>query len=308
MSGRPDFPLVLDNSIVTAFRACPRSAFLTYLEHWKPKTPSVHLHAGAAFARGLEVARRAHWEHGASPEDSYAVGLRALLEAYGDFQCPSDSPKSLERMAMAYEYYWSVYPFESDTAVPILLPSGRRAVEFSFVEPLEIRHPELNSPILYSGRCDMIVTLGAGIFLEDDKTTGQLGASWGGKWDLRSQFTGYTWAARRHGLAVDGILVRGIAIYKTKFDHAQAITYRAPWEIDRWHEQLHHDVDRMVRAWQSDYWDYNLADSCDSYGGCQYSQVCKSPTPEEWLELYFTRRVWDPVERTEHDLPTGVEV
>lgn len=299
MAKRPAFPRVLDNSMIASFRACPIQCYRTYFQHYKPKTESVHLRAGKAFARGLEVSRRAYWEHNAPPEDAYAVGLGALIEEYGSFQCPPESAKSLERMSMAFEYYWSIYPFAEDTAIPLELPSGRRAVEFSFIEPLEVIHPETGEPLLYSGRCDEIVRLGSGIFLEDDKTTSSLGASWASKWDLRSQFTGYSWGARRSNILADGILVRGISILKTKFDHAQALTYRAPWEIDRWYEQVLRDVKRMIRCWEEEYWDYNLADSCDAYGGCEFRQVCKSNVPQEWLDLYFERRVWDPVTREE---------
>lgn len=308
MVERPDFPMVIDNSLVSEFRACPQKAFLTYFRHYKPKVHNVHLHAGKAFARGLEVSRRAYWEHEASAEDAYAVGLKALLEEYGDYQCPPESSKSLERMAMAFEYYWSVYPFAEDTAIPHKLPSGRRAVEFSFIEPLEIQHPTLGQPILYSGRFDQIVDFAGGTFGEDDKTTGQLGGGWGSKWDLRSQFTGYVWGARRAGIHLDGMLVRGVAIYKTKFDCAQALTYRADWEIQRWYEQVHRDIERMLKCWNDGYWDWNLADACDSYGGCQFQQVCKAQAPQEWLDLYFARRRWDPVERVEIDLDTQVEV
>ena len=45
---RPPFPTVLDSTIMAAFRSCPRKAELEFIQHWKPQTPSVHLHAGAA--------------------------------------------------------------------------------------------------------------------------------------------------------------------------------------------------------------------------------------------------------------------
>lgn len=299
---RPDFPRVVDNSFLSEFRACPQKAFRTYLHHWKPTAPNVHLHAGKAFASGLEAARRWYYEQSGAPAEAVAHGLKVLLEEYGDFPCPDDSAKSALRMAQALEYYFDAWPLESDLAQPLRLPSGRRAIEFSFVEPLDIHHPVTGEPILYSGRADMVADFNGGVFIEDDKTTSSLGASWSHQWDLRSQFTGYTWAARKGGLKPDGVLVRGVAILKTMFKHEQCLTYRAPWEIDRWLEQTHRDIARAIRMWEEGYWDYNLSDACSAFGSCVYRQVCKGQNPEEWLGMYFTRRRWDPVKREEINL------
>ena len=298
---RPDFPEVVDNSMLNEFRSCPQKAFKSYFQHWKPTGESVHLHAGKAFAAGLEEARRWYYEQSASWPASRAVaqGFERLLKEYGDFQCPDDSPKSALRMAQALEYYFDAWPLESDLAQPLRLPSGRRAIEFSFVEPLDAKHPVTGQPILYSGRADMIAEYNGGIFVEDDKTASQLGASWANQWDLRSQFTGYTWAARRSGIKVDGVLVRGVAILKTMFKHEQCLTFRAQWEIDRWLEQTHRDLERMKRMWDEGYWDYNLGEACGSYGGCHFRQICKAQNPDEWLGIYFERKRWDPVRRVE---------
>lgn len=296
---RPPFPAVLDNTIMTTFRSCPRKFELQYLHHWKPQSRNVHLHAGAAFAQGLEVARRAFWEHNLPVEQAYALGLAALVEAYGDFECPADSAKSLERMCQALEYYFAVWPLDTDPAQPELFPTGRRGIEFSFVQPLPIAHPETGEPLLYSGRADMICRLEQGLFIEDDKTTSSLGASWANQWDLRSQFTGYCWAARESQIPVDGVLIRGVAILKTKFDHQPYITYRAEWEIERWLDQTTRDIRRMIAAWSEGHWDYNLADACGEFGGCLFRQVCKHNQPDEWLPMYFAQRRWDPVTRTE---------
>ena len=67
-----------------------------------------------------------------------------------------------------------------------------------------------------AGRALRFGQMGEGLYIEDDKTTSQLGSSWGAQWDMRSQFTGYAWAARQSGLPIAGIIVRGISILKTK--------------------------------------------------------------------------------------------
>lgn len=301
MNNYPPFPKVLDSTIISAYRACPQKCFREYIQHWKPKTPSVHLHAGGAYARGLEIARKAFYLSGQSEQDSIAAGLKALIEFYGDFECPADSAKSLDRTAGAFEYYFTQYPMGSDKAVPITLPSGERGIEFSFAEPLDITHPETGDPIIYCGRMDMITDFAGGVFGEDDKTTSALGATWPKQWDMRAQFTGYCWGAARAGFPLSGFLIRGVSILKTKYETLQAVTYRPDWMIERWYEGLLKTAADMLQSWESGVWSYDEADACSAYGGCLFKQVCLSRDPDPWLEGSFIRRVWNPLTRTEEE-------
>lgn len=293
------FPQVVDNSMMNDVRGCLQKASRSHLQGWKPQGESVHLHAGGAFAHGLEAARRAFYEDKVDSETAVARGLNALLRFYGNFEPPQGSAKTAERMAGALEFYFNEWPLETDHAKPKLMPSGKHAIEFSFAQPLPFNHPVTGEPIIYAGRSDMLCDFAGGVYVEDDKTTTQLGDSWASKWELRGQFTGYCWAAREAGISVNGVLVRGVSILKTKYGSAQAITNRSPWEIDRWLEQTVRDLRRLAEAYKEGWFDYNLGDACDSYGGCQFRQVCKSPDPLGWLKIYFERRHWDPLERTE---------
>ena len=135
-AARPMFPHTIDSTILASFRACPQKAFRQYIEHWKPRETSVHLVAGGAFAAGIEAARNSFYVENSTAANAEAAGLVALIRHYGDFQCPSDSAKSLDRMCGALEFYFAQYPLGSDGAEPITLPSGRRGIEFSFAEPL----------------------------------------------------------------------------------------------------------------------------------------------------------------------------
>ena len=299
---RPPFPAVLDSTIIAAFRSCPQKANLEFIQHFKPRDQSVHLHAGAAYASGMEAARKAFYIDGESEETSVARGVQALLTHYADFECPEDSPKSASRMAGALEFYFSHYRLGEDKAIPMTLPGGKRGIEFSFLEPLDIRHPESGDPLLYSGRMDMMCSYEGMNLGEDDKTASQLGASWPRQWDLRSQFTGYVWGASRAGIKLDGFLVRGVSILKTKYDTLQAITYRPDWQIERWYKQLTRDIQRMIACWNEGYYDFNLDHACTEYGGCVFRNVCQMRDPTALLAQQFQRRRWDPVKRTEEVL------
>lgn len=332
----PHFPHVFDSSIIATLKSCEKKFFNEYIQHWKPKDQSVHLHAGASFAKGLEVARDAfytgHAQHFINTKDtrdgtehkewirqplpqllgdaetSIALGLQALLESYGAFECPEDSAKSASRMAGAYEFYFSNYPLRLDEEAPITLPGGKRGIEFSFAHPIELPeggfllHPETKDPLLYVGRMDMLMNFAGGIFLEDDKTTSQLGPTWSRQWDLRSQFTGYAWGCQKSGIHVDGAVVRGVSILKTKYDTQQAVSYRPEWQIDRWYSELILWIQRAINAYKSGIYLHNLDHSCAEYGGCSFRQACSSEDEAPWLDINFERREWNPLTREEKKL------
>ena len=292
------FPEVLDSSILATYKSCPQLFKKVYLEQWKSKDPSVHLRAGGAFASGVEAARNAFYVDGHSPEDSVALGLAALLTHYGDFECPPDSAKSAERTAGALEFYFDRYPLNEDSP-PITLPGGKRGIEFNFAEPLPIQHPITGNPLIYCGRMDAILNYAGGVFICDEKTATSLGASWSRQWDLRSQFTGYAWGTRQAGIRVDGVIVRGVSILKTKYDTQEAISYRPEWQVDRWYNELLDWVQDMLQCWQTGKYKYNMDHACADYGGCAFKSACSSQDEQPWLETYFVRKHWDPLTRME---------
>lgn len=296
---RPDFPHAIDNTMRSAFVLCPRKFQILYLLHKRAGGSSIDLDAGAAFAAGLEVTRREYFSGNLSAQAAIAAGARKLLASYPDRE-DERSPKTLDRVFGAFGYYFSVFPLESEYFTPVKTPNGP-AVEFNFALPIPVPHPVTGDPILYCGRFDQLCDhRDGGLYIEDDKTTKQLGSSWASKWRMRSQFTGYCWGAREFGYPVRGAVVRGIAIRKTGFDHAEHITPRPKYMIDEWYAQLIRDVERMIAAWRSGVWDLNLADGCDMYGGCGFQEICSSGNPDLWIDQLDTHH-WKPL-RTQEDL------
>lgn len=296
------FPEVFDSSMLASLKACPQLFKKQYIDHWKPQELSVHLHAGAAFASGIERARTAFFVEGATAEDAVADGLRALILHYGTFECPEDSAKSLERMCGALEFYFDQYPLQHGLNEPILLSSGRRGIEFSFAHPISIDHPETGNPILYCGRMDAILEYAGASFICDEKTTTSLGPTWSRQWDLRSQFTGYVWGCQEAGIPVQGAIVRGVAILKTKYDTQQAITYRPDWQVTRWHIEMLRWIEEALWRYENNLWTHNLDHACSDFGGCQFRMACSSQDETPWLETYFTKRKWNPITREETPL------
>jgi hypothetical protein len=300
---RPPFPAYVDSTMVKTMRACMRKFELEYLHHWKSKSPSIHLHAGAAFASALEEVRRSYWENKLSPEDSLLRGVKVLIMKYGTFDEPHDTAKTLDRMIGALEFYFERWPLDKDEVKPWKWGENKYAIEFSFASALPFRHPVTGEPVTYTGRSDFIGEMSHGLYIVDDKTTSSLGAQWLHQWDLRSQFTGYVWAARDvASIPVQGAMVRGVSILKTKYDTAEVITYRPDWQVKRWLTQTVQDLQHLQEAWESGYFDFNLDEECNSYGGCLFRRVCLSNEPDAWLKNDYEKRVWDPLTREERPL------
>lgn len=297
---RAPFPHLVDNTMRGDFISCPTKFFWSFIEQWGPSTPSIHLHAGGAFATSLEVARRSFYEQGHSEAESLRAGLEALIKAYGAVQAPvtKNGDKSIENVIRAYDSYFQRYGLTTDPIKPHKLPNGKCMIEFTFAIPTDVPHPETGNPILYGGRSDMIGLMNGALYVTDEKTATQLGEQWANQWDLESQFTGYIKAAQDYGYFVAGAVIRGVGLLKTKITHSEAIIYRSTWQIDRWWGQLQRDIARMVASWKEGYYDLALSkNSCAAYGGCTFKMLCESPNPESWLPIHFRHRSWNPLEK-----------
>lgn len=301
MSDYPDFPTYIDSSMLGTFKACPRKFYYQYLLHLSPVEKSIHLVAGGAFAKGLEVARMAFHRDKLTPEESVHAGQIAALSEWGDYPYKEDNAKNLGAILLAIEEYFRRHGFATDPIQPFMYEKADGnpvpAVEFSFALPLGINHPQTGEPLLYCGRFDLLGVYNNTLFAVDEKTTTRLGPTWCRQWDLRSQFTGYCWAAKEYGYPVAGAIVRGMSILKNDYGFAEAITYRQDHDIQRWLETTYYYITQMIQAWKDKTWIHNLDDSCNSYGGCSFSrEVCDKRNPEEWLDTNFVIRKWSPIE------------
>ena len=294
--GNPEaiFPEVIDSSIRSQFVSCPRSYLWRYGMNLRLAGESVHLKAGGAFAAGCESIRKGFYDEGLSSTDAIERGCNVALEHYGETEIPDDHPKSPSRVIAGLIHYFTTYPLATDACQPIKTATGKHCIEFKFAIPLPFTHPTTGNPLLFGGRSDMLVNFNGMQLVFDDKTTSQLGATWPGSWNLRGQIDGYVYAARHHGIPVEGAIIRGQSFLKKSFGNAESLQLRSDWQIQRWYEQFLRDIERMLSAWRSGIYDYNLDSTCSSYGNCAYQALCSSPNPERWFGDYV-KEVWNPL-------------
>jgi len=304
MNGHQVFPEVISSSIRSSFNACFRKGYYEQIYGIAPKGQNVHLHFGSAFASAMETFRTvfhttAGDEHFRFEEAAVAGFLRAI-EYYGDYTPPENESKNFDRLISAYIEALVSYDPRQDPVQTSIGPDNRPRVEFSFAYPVdEVLHPVTGNPIVFCGRFDQLATFSGSLYVFDDKTTKALGASWGRQWELRSQFTGYCWGARKGGIDVAGAIIRGMGILKNSITHQESIVYRPKWMVDRWYTRLVWDLRRMVDAWQNDYWPHTGEESgaCAEYGGCPFTILCKSANPESFISPNYRDYRYRPLER-----------
>ena len=298
------FPRVIDSTMRADFMSCETKGYYSFNRKLGPPEGSVHLVAGGAYAKGLEVARLAIYGEKLPVHEGLERGMLAAIEAYGDFQTPEGKEqKGVDRVIQAMASYFEHYPPGTDHVQPMFASDGKPMVEFTFGIPIPVLHPDSGEPIIYAGRFDMVGLYNDQVFCVDDKTTTQLGPTWPAKWNLRGQFTGYAWACQQYGKPVVGAIVRGTSFLKNSFGHAEAIQMRPQWMIDQWYEQLIHDVTRWIRAWESGWFDQDFNETCAEYGGCPFQRLCTSSDPENWIEGYYKERDWDPLAKVPYVQP-----
>lgn len=311
------FPEILDNTIVSTWATCPTKAVYGHFLHMKPVGPQVHLDAGKVYAKAMEVYRLAYHDPASifyhKHMDCLILGMRSLIKDFGyDEEVEAvfeGTKKPFFRIAELFVKYFDRFGHATDPMKPALI-NNQLMVERSFTLELDLKNPDTGDPILYHGRYDMLADYHGGLFVYDDKTCSQLGATWADKWDTRSQFTGYCYGAKANNYPVIGAIVRGGCFYMNRVDYAESITYRKPWELDKWWEDLHQMVYNMIN-WYTQMRDmiaqgkkhFEMArvvpmsgrfnEACQAYNGCEYLQLCKAPHPQKWFGDY-TRRVWDP--------------
>lgn len=298
LSAHPSFPSVIDNTMRVDYVSCPRRFWFRFIHNLVPKGVSIHLHTGSVIAMGLDHVRRRYYGPDHIPLETCLIEAFPLMaKAWNKIE--SDHVKNFTSAYRAVCWYFlQAYPPDRDRITPWQGPQGP-ASEFSFVLPIDVKHPETGNPILVAGRFDMLGVLdGQKKVIEDEKTCMQLGPKWANKWKLRSQFTTYTWGAIKYGHEVDTTFVRGICFRANgNFDTVEAVVYRPQWMVDMWYEQLCREVKDMIHSWETNTWSWAQNDACHEYGGCSYLPLCTTHDPQAWVDTEYKVMKWDPTVR-----------
>lgn len=308
------FPASIDSTMLSTFDSCPQKFLMEFVLRRVPIGRSIHLHAGGCMASAFETIRHNFYANKLPLEECFAIAFKAFTIQWGDMETPQGEYKDFTNCWAAVEAYFAEYPPDTDYFQPLIKNDGSPAVEFKFAIPMNIKHPDTGDPILYSGRADMLVAPNDNlnhIYVMDEKTTKAMGAKWGEQWDMRGQFYGYTFAARKMGYNCVGALVRGIAIQQTQFQFAEKPLFFSQDQLDTWWREAHKKTMRAIEMYERakqlydpdsaasyprlhDSFEKSFADACGSYGGCIFTELCTHPAPWKLYNSY-EERIWDPL-------------
>lgn len=297
----PPLPQIIDSSMLTAWRSCESKYAFAYIHNLRNTGRNIHLTAGAAFAAGLEAARRYAFREGtAHLDDLLAAAFPSFNASWGDFEpLEEDHAKNFHNTFCALEYYLHHHHPLTDPIQPFIKADGTPAVEFTFAIPLPIMHPS-GDPFIFAGRFDMLGLYHDLPCIVDEKTTSALGESWAKQFELRGQFLGYCWACKQLGYNVNNVFARGIALLKRSYNHITVPKQYPNYLIDRWYSQTCLTLSNITSAYHlaelGHGFQFNLGDACSAYGGCPYLLLCTAKEPTTWFDQY-ERETWNPLHK-----------
>ena len=300
------FPEVVDSTILSCIDECETKAYLQFMRRFAKSATPIALHAGGAFAHGVESVRRNLYVHGMTVEEALIDGFKQLALYWGPDDIPPDhkDPRCfLNVLAALFDYFLVEYPPDKDIWKPYVGSSGKPAIEYTFALPMEVNHPITGQPLIYGGRADMIATNGAILAVVDEKTTTSLGNTWAAQWALRGQFIGYVYALQCAGMDCDTALIRGVAIQKTQIKHLQAYESYSEQKVERWWKDCHVKLRHIIEKYEQyldtkdeDTFTHSWGTACSNYGGCGMKEICDSDTPSDWYGNFITR-TWNPLQK-----------
>jgi len=297
----------IDNTALSSYMACPRRFYYSMIanrRHDGAGPPA--LSYGSAWHKAMEV-------HYKSNGDQELVRY-AVVQSWEPHSRPDDH-RTLDRVLLEYKNYLRMYGATPE----IEAANWGRTVgwpENPLVEiPTEVIWPEALHP--YAGKIDRVIEWQGLFYVEDHKTTSQLGPYFFRQFDPDNQMMGYSWMAHLlTGLPIQGVRINAHCILKgsSKFER-QLVTY----DFDRLREWAGENYNYWIRRIETDLanasilmkpgdlvppataFGHNFSACHGKYGACAYVGVCTMPPRlrQRVLEAEFADRPWDPMHAVE---------
>lgn len=282
----PHIPRAIDNTALADFMACPWKYYAGMVQNRRRSgPPSPPLSAGTAMHAGLE----AHFKTGG---DRDAV-FRAIIMAWEQHDRPDDH-RTVERILASYDQYidfWGDHDTDTRRSGKTVGFPGNPLVEI----PVELSWPGALHP--YTGRIDRIYEHNGLYYVEDHKTTSQMGTYYFHQFDPSNQMMGYAALAETlTGLPIAGVRINAICFLKGSTKFAREIISYSKERLADWRENYNAWVQLLEQAHANDFWPRNFQACAGKYGQCQYTSVCASAPHrrQQVLEQEFDLKAWEP--------------
>jgi hypothetical protein len=259
-------------------------------------------HAGKCLAQALETWRAYTYfplVQGTKGMESIEAAMIAFKHEWGAYTPPSkqgrDHPKTKENTWRTFRRGIKRWSKENDWLEPYGTGPTNTGIELEAAIPLDIPHPDDPSrPLYYVVKMDAIMktrTTKRKLYVLDDKSMGTVSDTWRAQWRTASQLVSYCWAARALGIPVDGYVVRGYQIAKTRFALEEHVERVHDWQLAEWEARMVDLVHELVAQYTTqhlyDRWSWPKTGkehkACAySYGRpCAYLDLCEVPPARE---------------------------
>ena len=287
MKSNMEFNDVLDNSMISDFRLCPRYFQLRHLELLSPKSDSNKFKAafGTALHAGLEV-----WytERKENAKEATSLSDQAFIDSWTPYEGQDERGiRTIIKGLLIMEEYRKRYETE-DFEMEYTEIGGA----FSLEEFL----------ILF--KCDGLAIKNGKRMVFETKTSANKGyLIVKPNSQLDTYMSGISTLIEEE---VNGAIFNQIYFRKGKAKEPQVDTIsfvreetiRTKEELKEWRQDTLMWARSIRTCSDKDYYPKNT-NSCTAYGGCQFIHICKLPpsdTRESVKESLYTKELWEPWE------------
>ncbi len=281
----PDvYEMEVDNSSKELFETCARAAEYYTVERRQSHGEKPSLKFGDCIHKAL-VPRKLNEENWQEKQE------KVIIDYYKEYTPPLEEWRTADRALDAIRKYNEAYPIDAEPfniipntiELPFRIKLGEADID-SIVNTHAGTFFVKKVVIYWTGKIDGIVDYGVNL-IEDHKTTSIIGAPFYDDFVLSSQMHGYTWAGRKLGYPVEGLLLDVLALRKpsrtgtpTEFQRQRYFyteQHLAEWEKDTF-TLITDFLEHLCRAYfpKSPKWCFG------KYGRCQYWDVC-TQVPEQ---------------------------
>lgn len=298
----PFISRAIDNTALEQYMSCPRKYYYSMVQHWR---------RGGLTKPALAYGTTWH----SIMETHYRTGgdIRAITDAAAASWQQHDNPddhRTLDRCISAYAAWLNKYgDHDKETrewGKTVGYPDAPVVENVAELWWEGMLHP-------YTGKIDRIFEKDGAFFVEDHKTSSQLGDNYFKQFDPSNQMMGYAVLAQKlTGLPIAGVRINAHGVLKTmnKFER-KTILYSQErlheWEdnVNVWLRRLNESGERM--SWTGDEparallaFPHNYNACAGKYGQCTYTEICTYPQRLrqrmlESPESGFSQLPWDPM-------------
>lgn len=303
-------PIVLDNSKRSVLRQCKMKYFLQVVKGLQSNYGSTAIRYGVGY-HGIQEGYHS-WvrEHGwPKPETEMAAITAGLLKGKEKWDKESQTKtffedyKNFNTLVEHFNAY--LIEFAEDREFMEILATETK-FECPILPESEAERKLLSKlpPISFTGRIDLIVSMGGQVWIFDFKTTGWILSQVVSKANRSPQLIGYSYAGEHcldfkpngclASFAYVGATKRKDETYSVpRFEFRRVPQIFTDEDIAAWKMQFIDACREVDFATREDLWVESF-DNCYMYGACPYLKLCLQHRPYEELNLEgFHQEWWD---------------